>query len=461
MTLANAAIAVNPFPHQLTLFEEHGYYHSTKRTGFFAVCWRCSPTGCFQQKSYLLHLLPFTIANLNRSRDTYLSQAEFSKPNRRVINLLQLGLLWVDLDVYNSEFAGEAPERTLGRVLWYCNEKGIPDPSVVMHSGRGLYLKWIFSTPIPRQALPRWLAVQKELLRLFSQYGADSNAVDASRVLRLQGTINTKSGLVCDVIHPSKDSAPELYDFDLLANEILPYSREEVAAHKQGLKNKNAMCKKEQEAHNLHLVQGGGHPTTLRRFNPLQINYDRLEDLRTVARLRGWTEGNPDGERDKFLFAGVCFLAWIVAPGQLYREALALAREFCPAWDQARVYSAVSAAYQRAVDASKGKMTIYKGQEKDRRYTWSNNGLISFLNITSGEEHELNTIISKGEARQRDATRKLEARRKAGAMPREAYLLTADLKRVEARLRRAKGETLGEIAGALSVSIGAVRHYLK
>lgn len=466
MSLTNAAQSVNGFSRQLTLFDEHDFYHSASRPGFFAVCWKRHHSEYLQQKSYPLQHLPYAIANIDRTRDTYLSQAEFSKPNRRVINLSQLGLLWVDLDVYNSEFRGEAPERTLDRVFWYCSEEGIPVPSVAMFSGRGLYLKWIFTAAIPRQALPRWLHVQKELLRLFAPYGADSNAIDASRILRLEGTVNTKSGLVCELMHPAKGSTPTLYSFDDLATELLPFTREEVAAYREKRKDKERQQKAAQKearetAHKFTMLKGGGHPATLRRFNPLQLNFDRLEDLRTVARLRSWTEGNPDGARDKFLFAGVCFLAWIVAPGQIYREAVALAREFCPTWTQDRIYNVASTVHQRAQDAARGKRHAYKGREVDDRYTWSSKSLVELLEITPEEERSLKTIISEGEAKQRDAARKIESRREAGAVSRDTYRLTAEQKRVEARLRHAQGESVRAIAAAMGVSVGSVSGYLQ
>jgi PAS domain-containing protein len=457
--------AVNGYPQQLQLFDEHDLYHSTARPGFFAMCWKRNPGDFMQQKSYPLRDLPYVVANVDRTRDTYLSQAEFSKPNRRVINLAQLGLLWVDLDVYNSEFRGEAPERTLDRVFWYCSEEGIPAPSVAMFSGRGLYLKWIFTAAIPRQALPRWLAVQKELLRLFSPYGADSNAIDASRILRLEGTVNTKSGLVCELMHPAKGCDPVLYSFDHLATELLPFTREEVAAYwekqREKEKRRKAAQKGAQDAQQLRVIQGGGHPAHLRRFNPLKLNFDRLEDLRHVARLRGWTEGNPDGARDKFLFAGACFLAWMVAPGQLYHEGVALAREFCPGWAQTRIYSAASAVHQRAQEAAKGKRHTYKGKEADGRYTWSNEKLVELLGITPEEERSLKTIISEGEAKQRDAARDEKRRREAGAVSRGTYLLTAEQRRVAARLRHAQGESVRKIAAAIGVSVGSVAGYLK
>ena len=43
-------------------------------------------------------------------------------------------------------------------------DEGIPPASLVVHSGRGLYLKWLLKSPLPQAALPRWNAVQRELV---------------------------------------------------------------------------------------------------------------------------------------------------------------------------------------------------------------------------------------------------------------------------------------------------------
>ena len=49
------------------------------------------------------------IEALDQERDTWVSQAEFIKPNRRVVYLLRLDLCFVDLDAYNLYYRKSWP----------------------------------------------------------------------------------------------------------------------------------------------------------------------------------------------------------------------------------------------------------------------------------------------------------------------------------------------------------------
>ena len=80
-----------------------------------------------------------------------------------------------------------------------CDAEDIPRPSIVVHSGRGIQPKWLYSNPIPRGALPRWNAVEENLVKRLVPYGVDSCARDAARVLRVVRTVNSRSGTVCRV----------------------------------------------------------------------------------------------------------------------------------------------------------------------------------------------------------------------------------------------------------------------
>jgi hypothetical protein len=55
-----------------------------------------------KQHSYRLSEMETVLGLLDPSLDSYVSQAEFLKPNRRVVNLLRLSLSYIDLDIYNS-----------------------------------------------------------------------------------------------------------------------------------------------------------------------------------------------------------------------------------------------------------------------------------------------------------------------------------------------------------------------
>ena len=79
---------------------------------------------------------------------------------------------------------------------------------------------------MPRAALPRWRACQQHLCRVLRPYGADPLATDAARVLRLIGTRHGGSGAPVEAL----TLAAPPWDFDGLADEVLPLAREGLVA---------------------------------------------------------------------------------------------------------------------------------------------------------------------------------------------------------------------------------------
>ncbi len=216
---------------QLRLFspaDEAGCYHDTARQGFFSLLMATGEGSSKKQDSYRLSQMPVVLSMLDHSRDTWLSQAEFIKPNRRVVNLARIGLLFADLDTYREPWAqGRSPEQLAAAVMFRCYDEGVPPPSILVFSGRGVQAKWLLDGTLPRQALPRWNACQRYLIDRLAGLGADPAAKDASRVLRLVNTVNSKSGEVCRVIHVEQgpDGEPIRYNFEYLAEALLPLAR--------------------------------------------------------------------------------------------------------------------------------------------------------------------------------------------------------------------------------------------
>jgi hypothetical protein len=428
--------------YQFPLFNEHDNYHAADRAGFFAIL--RSKDQYKNQRSYRLELMPEVIRMVDPSRDTYLSQAEFFRPNRRVVNLARIGLCFIDVDYYAlNELRYLTPIQVAGQILDYANDNGLPLPSMIVSSGRGLYLKWFLTGTIPRQALPRWNALQRILVDSFTHFGADPGAKDASRVLRLEQTTNTKTGKLVRVIYPTYAN-PTTYDFEELCREVMPFDRHELRQQE---------CVRT----TLKVLKGGGKPTGLRPYSALQLNWDRLEDLRRLVGLRG---GVPVGMRDAYLFLSTCFASWTIAPGQLYREAEALGREFCPGFARAQIHSYTSTAISRATDAAAGRLQVYEGRDVDPRYRFLNQTLIEWLHITPAEERQMQTIISKGEAKERDRQRAIVKRQAKGAIDRQAYLGTAEVRATSAKLMKAQGMKVKDIARQLEISVETVRTYL-
>lgn len=145
--------------------------------------------------------------------DLYISMNDFTKPSRKEENLYHLKHFYVDLDTYHSAYAD----------LPYCNEFilqqleelyfGIkfPEPNLVVSSGRGMYLIWNINEH--KNALPRWKTVQKYLCQLLTEFGADSKvSTDCARVLRVPGSINTKSGNYVKILS-SNSEKHSIYEF--------------------------------------------------------------------------------------------------------------------------------------------------------------------------------------------------------------------------------------------------------
>lgn len=174
--------------------------------GYHAVSQRYK-SGRWNESFYTLDELLRT--NRDGKTDFYCSLNSFLSPRRKHIavsgrkvdNLKHLNALYVDIDCYKKiESTGE--ELTPEQVLYYLREdyynRIIPVPSLVLFSGRGLYLIWKINED--RNALPRWKAIEQELFARLRELGSDPQSTDAARVLRFPNTINSKSGETVSVI---------------------------------------------------------------------------------------------------------------------------------------------------------------------------------------------------------------------------------------------------------------------
>lgn len=433
------------------LFEitEPSLYH-TDRWGFFSLLTRGN-SGRLQQRSYTLDLLPKIIQCAPRDKDCYISQGEFTKPNRRVVNLARVSLMFVDIDPPDATRL--TPDQWSELCLMACQDNGVPAPSMIVYSGRGVHLKWLLERPVPRRALPRWSAAQTELVRRLSDIGADPKAKDASRVLRLERTVNSKTGERCHIVWMNEDrpGIPVRYDFDTLFEEVMPLSREEYAAQRE----KRLMKRQERI---LRLVANSGDTSSpLGALNGRRLAWDRLEDLRTLAAMRG---GVTEGWRMDYLFFCCNFmvLSGAVPANQLYLEANALSQEFAPGWGWHK--SELSTLHQKAKAFAAGDRIEFNGRSYPPLYTPTNHTLINRFEITTNEQQKLRTIIDSDEKRRRDAQRKRQARKEAGAVDRDAYLAKAAEKRSMAVELRAQGVSLRKIAMQMETSVSQVQRLL-
>lgn len=394
-----------PLDHSAEL--ETGHYLNPQKWGWFSVLQRTTGERQSRQKSYRLRELPFVLQSLQstsqRNRDSWITQAVFKEANRRKMNLAHVGTCFVDLDYYNSDFKFCEPAEVLEQVLIHCEAMAIPFPSLAIDSGRGLQLKW-YHTPLPRQALPRWDAVQSHLCMAFANLGADKYAKDASRVLRVVRTVNQKNGKPVQVIWQQSEGftgEAKHYDFEELAAAILPVSRTDLTAKKKTRKGKKA-----------EVIKITGRS----QFSLNSLNWSRMEDILTLGKIRG---GFGEGEREQACFWACNFYALRyakeLAAKQLnltgeYHEFASICRQIAPHWDMAKIRDKTGNLYPLLSKHAKGETVEFHGQQYSPLYTPKSQYLIDQFSITDDEQRQLLTIHSAALHEERDRERKRKER---------------------------------------------------
>ena len=399
-----------------------------------------------RQSMYHVSLLPEVISAAERMRllDFYASNALFaSEWSRRSWNVKSMQLCWVDLDCYAQGIVptDEFVETLLARAHF----AGIPHPSHIVSSGRGLYLKWLLDKPVPDTRKEGWKLVQKMLTQLFVDLGADVKAIDAARVLRVVNTVNgkvsgTEGGGDRGLVRVVWDSNRR-HSFETLFKAVNLFDEQTtIAILKAGAKvghrvGANAFVP------NFKLPPGAyGDVSYLTDFTDarqdrmarwgkgekkgrfdLPLSLARALDLRDLAIMRcraGGTRGIPEGSRDLFLFWLVNLFAQggVINSGNVYDEVSDLIRAFDGVGVEGprgflhpQQSGSLNTLINRIKASEAGHRVRFAGGEWDPRYTPSNDYLINVFGITSDEMPGLRTIIDQNEKRAR-ADRKVEGR---------------------------------------------------
>jgi len=391
--------ATRDFNAQSELFEPQTYLG--RGPGYFAILYKDGEKKA-HQISYPLDALAPVVQTINPAFDTWISQATFNAKNRRAVSLRDVGLLFADLDTYKFDgLRGRTPDQLATLFLGYCANEGLPPPSIILFSGRGLQVKWLLETAIDRGSILLWNDVQRALVHVLDGFGSDRNARDVSRVLRLEKTVNTKSGELVRVIHTEPGTASGglvKYAFEDLAQTLLPRLNPLTPQDKEHLRatpqDKEQTCltpqDKEQTCATPRRAPSG--------LSANALNWARLEDIRTLWRLRG---GVVEGYRETTLFWCMNFLVMAapVPDNQFWYEARALASEIYPGdyWRE----SDLSTVYRKAQEYRAGSRIIYQGRMYPPLYTPKNETLAEAFRIEPDEERHLQTIISQTEKNRR------------------------------------------------------------
>ncbi|CAM3147174.1 hypothetical protein JHFBIEKO_0246 [Methylobacterium mesophilicum] len=332
-------------------------------------------------------------------------------PCKAFWNLSSLGALWVDLDFYNKKAYRHGTPRTMvPLVLARLQDLGLPLPSYIMSSGKGLLAVWLHTRLLPAMH-PVWKAVQKCLNDSFIDMGRDIQAMACTSNFRVAGSTNDKRTV--EVLWPAYVDQIERFDFDMLRTEILPYTPEQVREYRKVQARKKAA-----KAESAAARKAEGRPAPSVRLNRVTYSKAVVKDLYNLFEAR--FQGHPvqKGERDTWLYHLTVAAAWVMEPDALKTEVRRLA-PLC-GLSCTRAVTLMGSVIAKARRAAQGHSATYKRRSVDPRYRTNPQMLVDCFGVTVEEagELDLRVIAPRALKTAREAERSLTRRRDAGAQDR-------------------------------------------
>ena len=429
---------------QIRFLLENLYITRSQNFGFFTIFKLLGENKFPKNFTHHITHLHRAINCVGLNCDTFFTINLFKKRSRKQEFLRWINAVYIDCD-FKDPTLSAADKVALAKKV--CLEKVGFLPSIITSSGNGLHLYFLFTSPIKASGLVRWKLVQKEFCARLQEIHADPKALDASRVLRLPGTINTKNNTRCSVVYFTRDKNDsdivQRYSFDELADKVLPVerivikNRRKAKAERQAEYLKKKAKREQQNKENLEKIlkslhaknaKAGADSELSQKMKMLSTNVMRYTDLMTLLYMRSKATGVvPKGARNELLFWIMNFacLAELVNSKKFYAEAEKIAKKIDCCWDY-ESNGNLSTLYGKLLQHEQGKTIKVFNRDFPTLYTPKNDTLIRRLIITDDEQNHLKTLISSEKLKERNKSkvkqRREKQRRDKGIMSREEYL---------------------------------------
>lgn len=429
-------------------------------------------------------LIDFRLDALSGQPDIYISQNAFIKW-RQEANWASLGALYLDFDRPNT--IGLNENELAMHILQFCDEVELPRPSYIMFTGVGCAAVWLHSychRPKDKTgAISRWHAAEKHLHKIFGRSAIgellDPAVKDPTRVLRLAGTVNSKSG---ETVRPLFINGPRLspkdYAFKSLCDSIFKTKLQEIFdAERKGeqKKQKQAYVVKRQERHErkfmkklseavtglaAHAKNGNGRVSLskspcARNLGLSILNRRILDDL---MRLRDhWGGTIPVGKRNFWLFVASVCAARLVSADVLPLEVVRLGH--LAGIDESEALRTMGSVIRRAQDAEIGKTITWNGMEVDPRYKFKMETIIMLLGLNEETIRDagLELIITEDMKKERERHRKARNRNQVTAPRSQSAIMEALSKKNTLIMELLPTLSLRQIAARVKCSVALVQ----
>jgi predicted XRE-type DNA-binding protein len=365
------------------------------------------------------------------SYDNYVTLNQlYVKYNRNKNNVTTFCNLYVDLDFYKIGYTLDKVRSILDKS--YYNIR-IPKPTFEIFSGRGLYLIWCIK-PIPRPVDFLWQNIQNYLAKVLSPLNADSQvSSDRARVLRLPGSINSKSDLEVKILSYSDI----VYNVNDIIDTYLP---------KKKLYPKKDNKQKKDKVKKLHTLPN--------MFNTW------ARDIEKLCELRDYSNKRSENHRDLLLFYYINSLMPLlyysdnkntdrdIIAKQALKKALKLNSTFIDSLQEKTVRGYLSSS-----------IDVFKRTGKG--YKLNNAKIIRALNITPEEQKQMHIIISKNEKNNRFNKSRQYKRRDDNGLTKRQQKVYDRLTKIIELINKDLDLKQQEIAEHLGVSQQVISKYLK
>lgn len=387
------------------------------------------------ENSYRTDEWPVNV-KIDSMTDSYNSVNTFYIPRRGNDNVRHLNAFYVDLDIYN---VGLSKNQAIEQIEFLINTDRIPQPTMIIDSGRGLYAIWkINSVPGKFKNVQRLYShIQKYLIETMTEIGSDPQASDMARVLRTPGTYNTKSNSVVKVMR-SEGIVYAMRYLQEFMNDNIGYDQESI--------NKRNKERKERQRRNKQKgLYKKGKLSCL--FNYYTLAIARENDIRKVCELRDY---DVVGYRNMIVHIYAYQVLLIEKNVHVARDKTKeLNNKFTIPLEIESVNEVINTVYKAYQDHLR---------DKSKGYNYKNQTIIKKMNITFEEQKEMKTLISMEEKRQRDYANRREKRRdKKGLTAKQQEIRDRQLK---VSVLYKKGLNQSQIAKELGVHKSTISRIL-
>jgi len=381
----------------------------------------------FVQRSYPVNEL---LDHAKLSKDCYTSMNTFYIKRRQKSDIRHLNALFVDIDYYNVP--GVTKEKVLEVLDFNVKKELIPQPTFIVDSGRGFYFIWKIED-VPGKfvrATRLYMTVQDYIFHLFEDVGADVNARDVSRVLRLPASKNTKVNRQVKVVQYNENALYTLRFFQEYVNVFGEYK----------------VAKKEKKK-----------PNFVHLYNAYTLHISRMRDIETICRLRNY---EMTGLRDQIIYIYYYYNLLVHKDKNI---ALFNTRELNAKFTEPLLDSEVRSFIVSAERSAEEKLD---GQEpkagyKYAGYNFKNETLIKILKITADEQKQLKTIISTEEKYDRNNKRRRKVGTRSEYLEQQKEQTEDKLWQLEQTMKRHPEWTHAQLAEYLGVTTKTIQRWKK